>query len=159
MINPRLQHRLVRHHLPLGVLSIGSAAALYLTRPYNDVITRLSFASAWPGLVLIAFTLLIGPFKQIWGRNRAVSLDFRRDVGIWAGMVSVFHAGIGQCVHLRGRPWLYYIYEHWAKAHVQPLRHDVFGLANYTGLAAAQQQRNPSDRGEAAAVRREVAGR
>jgi len=137
MISPRLQHRLVRHHLPLGMLSIGSGAVLYLTRPYSDVITRLSFASAWPGLVLIVFTLLIGPFKQVWGRNRAASLDFRRDVGIWAGMVSVFHAGIGQCVHLRGRPWLYYVYQDWAKAHVQPFRHDIFGLANYTGLVAA----------------------
>jgi sulfoxide reductase heme-binding subunit YedZ len=142
MISPRLSRRLLRHHLPLGMLSIGSGAVLFLTRPYNDVITRLSFASAWPGLVLIAFTLLIGPFKilrgkQIWGRNVAVSQDFRRDVGIWAGMVGVFHAVIGNCVHLRGRPWLYYIYEHWARAHVQPLRHDIFGVANYTGLAAA----------------------
>ena len=137
MISPRLQRRLVRHHLPLGILSIGSGAVLFLTRPYSDVITKLSFASAWPGLVLIAFTLLIGPFKQIWGRNVAVSQDFRRDIGIWAGMVGVFHAVIGNCVHLRGRPWLYYVYEHWAKEHVQPFRHDIFGLANYTGLVAA----------------------
>ena len=137
MISRRLSRRLLRHHLPLGLLSLGSGAALYLTRPYADVITRLSFASAWPGLVLLAFTLLIGPFKQIWGRNVAVSQDFRRDTGIWAGMVGVFHAGIGQCVHLRGRPWLYYIYENWAKEHVQPIRHDIFGLANYTGLVAA----------------------
>lgn len=137
MISHRLARRLVRHHLPLGILSIGSGAVLYLTRPYEDVITRLSFSSAWPGLVLIAFTLLIGPFKQIWGRNTAISQDFRRDVGIWAGIVSVFHAGIGQCVHLRWRPWLYYIYEKWQEKHVQPFRHDVFGLANFTGLAAA----------------------
>src|SRR3569833_1697635 len=137
MISPRLSRRLFRHHLLLGVLSIGSAVVLYLTRPYSDVITRLSFASAWPGLVLIAFTLLIGPLKTIWGRNVAVSQDFRRDVGIWAGMMGVFHAVIGNCVHLRGRPWLYYIYEHWTKAHVQPFRHDIFGLANYTGLVSA----------------------
>src|SRR3569833_1359558 len=137
MISPRLSRRLFRHHLLLGVLSIGSAVVLYLTRPYSAVITRLSFASAWPGLVLIAFTLLIGPLKTFWGRNVAVSQDFRRDVGIWAGMMGVFHAVIGNCVHLRGRPWLYYIYEHWTKAHVQPFRHDIFGLANYAGLVSA----------------------
>jgi methionine sulfoxide reductase heme-binding subunit len=137
LASPRLARRLLRHHLPLGVLSIGSAAMLYVTRPYSDVITKLSFASAWPGLVLVAFTLSIGPFKQIWGRNVAVSQDFRRDVGIWAGMTGVFHAVIGNCVHLRGRPWLYYVYENWAKEHVQPLRHDIFGLANYTGLVSA----------------------
>jgi len=66
-----------------------------------------------------------------------VSQDFRRDVGIWAGMVGIFHAAIGQCVHLRWRPWLYYVYENWRKEHVQPFRHDMFGLANYTGLVSA----------------------
>lgn len=142
MISQRLWRRLVRHHLPLAMLSLGSGAVLYLTRPYSDVVTRLSFASAWPGLVLVTGTLLIGPFKflrgkQVSGRNGAVSQDLRRDVGIWAGMVGLFHAGIGQCVHLRWRPWLYYIYEHWTTAHAQPFRHDVFGLANYTGLASA----------------------
>ena len=137
MITPRLSRRLLRHHLPLAVLTLASATALYLTRPYDDVVTKLSFASAWPGLVLISFTLLIGPFKQIWGRNVAVSQDFRRDVGIWAGMVGIFHAAIGQCVHLRWRPWLYYVYENWRKEHVQPFRHDMFGLANYTGLVSA----------------------
>jgi sulfoxide reductase heme-binding subunit YedZ len=40
-------------------------------------------------------------------------------------------------VHLRWRPWLYYVYEDWTRDHVQPFRHDVFGLANYTGLASA----------------------
>ena len=41
---------------------------------------------------------------------------------------------MGQCVHLRGRPWLYYIYEKWQ---VMPVRYDVFGLSNHTGLIAA----------------------
>jgi sulfoxide reductase heme-binding subunit YedZ len=132
MISRRLQRRLLRHHLPLGLVSTGSGAALFLTRPYSDVITKLSFASAWPGLVLISFTLLIGPFKQIWGRNVAISQDFRRDVGIWAGAVGVFHAVIGQCVHLRWRPWLYYIYEKWLGTpgwkSLQRWNYAVFGL-------------------------------
>jgi sulfoxide reductase heme-binding subunit YedZ len=39
---------------------------------------------------------------------------------------------VGQNVHLRRRPWLYYIYgptEHKSF----PIRHDLFGFANYTG--------------------------
>jgi sulfoxide reductase heme-binding subunit YedZ len=64
-----------------------------------------------------------------------LSLDLRRDIGIWAGVTGFFHAVVGQCVHLRGRPWLYYVYED-ARKHVLPLRHDAFGFANYTGLAA-----------------------
>jgi len=44
------------------------------------------------------------------------------------------HAVIGQCVHLRGRPWLYYVYGRQEHHHTFPIRHDLFGLANYTGL-------------------------
>ncbi len=59
------------------------------------------------------------------------------DVGwVWAGGLSVLHSAIGQCVHLRGRPWLYYIYD--PKQHRGfALRRDVFGFSNDTGLLAA----------------------
>ncbi|MEP6604866.1 MAG: hypothetical protein ABJA60_01970 [Nitrosospira sp.] len=81
---------------------------LYTTRSYPDVITRLSFASAYPALVLLA------------GNRLAISLDFWRYIGIWAGILALLHVAIGQCVHLRGRPWLYYIYENWQAKHALP---------------------------------------
>ncbi|HVW75313.1 MAG TPA: hypothetical protein VHC39_16865 [Rhizomicrobium sp.] len=133
-MTPRLSRRLLRHHLPLGAATLLCGFALYATRPYPDVITRLSFASAWPALVLLAVTLVIGPWRKLTGRDTPTSQDLRRDIGIWAGITGLFHTGIGQCVHLRGRPWLYYIYEHWK---VMPLRYDVFGFSNYAGLTAA----------------------
>ena len=110
---------------------------LYITRSYPDVITRLSFASAYPALILLTATLIIGPLKMLAGDRLAISFDIRRDVGIWAGIAGIFHAVVGQCVHLRGRPWLYYIYENWQQKHFLPVRHDLFGLANYTGIVAA----------------------
>ena len=137
MISARLSRRLIRHHLPIGLVTLASAFVLYVTRSFPDVITRLSFASAYPALVLLAATLVIGPLKVIAGDRLATSFDIRRDVGIWAGIAGVFHAVIGQCVHLRGRPWLYYIYENWQQKHFLPIRHDLFGLANYTGIIAA----------------------
>jgi sulfoxide reductase heme-binding subunit YedZ len=137
MMSRRLSRRLVRHHLPLTFIIITSAFLLYITRSYPDAITRLSFASAYPSLVLLAVTLVIGPLKVLAGDRLAISMDFRRDVGIWAGLAGVFHAVIGQCVHLRGRPWLYYIYENCQQKHFLPIRHDLFGLANYTGIVAA----------------------
>ena len=137
MMSPRLWLRLTRHHLPLALATIASGIFLYVTRPYPDVITRLSFASAYPALVLIGMTLIIGPLDVVSGKRLAVSIDLRRDIGIWAGIAGVFHAAVGQFVHLRGRPWLYYIYEKWQEKHIQPFRHDIFGLANYTGLLAA----------------------
>src|SRR5579859_3103725 len=129
--NRRLQARLFRHHLPLLVLAFVSVAALYFTRPYPDMISRASFATAYPALALLAATLLVGPWNMLRRKTNPVSSDLRRDIGIWAGILGILHAGVGQFVHLRGRPWLYYIYG--PAEHHHGLRHDLFGLANYTG--------------------------
>lgn len=86
--------------------------------------------------MLLAATLLIGSRNLLRGKRTPISSDWRRDVGIWAGILGLVHTGIGQNVHLRGRPWLYYIYER-GKGHIFPLRHDLFGFANYTGLVSA----------------------
>lgn len=130
----RLRLRLVRHHLPLGTAATLTAVLLYVTRPYSDVISRASFATAYPALGLLAATLLLGPWNLLRRRPNPVSSDLRRDVGIWAGIFGVLHAVIGQCVHLRGRPWLYYVYGPTEHHHSFPVRHDLFGMANYTGL-------------------------
>ncbi len=130
----RLRLRLMKHHLPLGASATLSAIALYVTRPYSDAISRASFATAYPALGLLAATLLLGPWNLLRRRSNPVSSDLRRDVGIWAGIFGVVHAVIGQCVHLRGRPWLYYIYGPTEHRHNFPVRHDLFGMANYTGL-------------------------
>lgn len=135
-MSPRLARRLWRHHLPLGLVSAAAAGLLYVTRDYADVLTRLSFSTAWPALGLLTLTLLIGPWRVLRGKTSAISLDLRRDVGIWAGILGLLHTGIGQCVHLRGRPWLYYVYEK-TQVHLVPLRHDIFGLSNFSGLFAA----------------------
>ena len=124
--------RLRRHHLPLAAISALLVVLLYITRPYADVLSRASFATAYPATAFLALTLAIGPFNILAGRRNPVSSDLRRDIGIWAGLLGVAHAAIGQCVHLRGKPWLYYIYEH-RERHWLPLRHDLFGFANYTG--------------------------
>lgn len=138
MLSHRLSERLWRHHLPVGLFTFASAGLLYASRDYADVITRLSFASAYPALLLVGLSLMIGPWKLLKRRRGvAISMDLRRDVGIWAGLASIFHAVIGNFEHLRGRPWLYYIYEKWQDKHVQPFRHDEFGLGNFTGLFAA----------------------
>lgn len=138
MLSPkqeRLQRRLLRHHLPLLVLSAIGIAALYLTRPYRDVVSRASFASAYPALILLGTTLAIGPWNVLRGKRNPVSGDLRRDIGIWAGLLGLLHTVLGQNVHLRGRPWLYYVYERKAH-HTFPLRHDLFGFSNYTGAVS-----------------------
>jgi sulfoxide reductase heme-binding subunit YedZ len=127
----RLWPRIWRHHLPIFLLSFASVAVLYQTRPYPDVLSRASFATAYPALALLAITLLIGPWNLLRRHANPVSSDLRRDIGLWAGVLGVLHAGVGQFVHLRGRPWLYYVYG--PGEHHHGMRHDLFGLANYTG--------------------------
>lgn len=122
---------MLRHHLTLLFLSFGSVAVLYQTRPYPDVLSRASFATAYPALVLLAATLLIGPWNLLCRKANPVSSDLRRDIGIWAGILGIVHAAVGQFVHLRGRPWLYYVYG--PTEHHHGMRHDLFGLANYSG--------------------------
>jgi len=127
----RLLPRVWKHHLPLLLLSFASVAALYSTRPYADLLSRASFATAYPALALLAATLLIGPWNLLYRRPNPVSSDLRRDLGIWAAILAIVHAAVGQFVHLRGRPWLYYVYG--PTEHHHGMRHDLFGLANYTG--------------------------
>jgi len=128
----RLRYRLVVHHLPLLFVSATSIAILYDTRTYTDVLSRASFATAYPALALLTATLLIGPLNILRGKRNPISSDLRRDIGIWAGIVGILHTAVGQNVHLRGRPWLYYVYEKRSE-HILPIRHDLFGFANYTG--------------------------
>jgi methionine sulfoxide reductase heme-binding subunit len=129
----RLQRRLVLHHLSLFAASAAAVLLLFVTRPYKDVWMKMSFSTAYPALFLILLTLSIGPFHVVTHRRNPVSSDLRRDIGIWAGILSIVHTIVGQNVHLRGRPWLYYVYEH-RDRHLLPFRHDLFGFANYTGL-------------------------
>jgi len=137
MLSNRLNRRLVRHHLPLFLICVAATWALYVTRPFTGIIPRLAFATAYPGLVLICLALLLGPWKLLMGERLQASFDLRRDIGIWAGIMGLFHTGVGQFVHMAGNFWLFYIYPDWQQKHVQPFRHDIFGFSNDTGLFAA----------------------
>jgi sulfoxide reductase heme-binding subunit YedZ len=94
---------------------------------------RVSMATAYVGLALLAWTLFTGPLNVLRRRANPVSTDFRRDVGIWAGILSVVHVVVGLQVHMGGNIWKYFFYG--SGLDVRDLRHDPFGLANYTGLA------------------------
>lgn len=131
----RLARRLLTHHLCLLIATALTVFCLYITRPYPDVITRLSFSTAYPALILLLMTLWIGPWNLLRGQRTPISSDLRRDIGIWAGILGILHTIVGLCVHMRGRPWLYFVYQR-SEGHTFPLRHDIFGFANDTGLIA-----------------------
>ena len=123
--------RIARHAI-IALADFGCVALFWeLFSIRRDVISRLSIATAYPALFLAAAAMLVGPWNVLHGRRNPVSFDLRRDLGIWAGIMALLHTSIGINVHLRGRPWLYFIDEH------HNVRHDLFGIGNDTGLMAA----------------------
>lgn len=101
----------------------------------KDTLFQLSIASAYVGIALLIASLLIGPWNVLRGRPNPVSTDVRRDLGIWAGLLSLTHAVVGLQVHMGGQWWLYF-FSSPASARLFSLRSDAFGLANFTGLGA-----------------------
>jgi len=99
----------------------------------NQVMFRLSMATGYTSVVLIGWALLIGPWRVMRGRSAPVSTALRRDVGIWGGLFGLAHVATGLFVHL-GDPLKYFVYR--GEARAIPVRYDLFGFANWTGLAA-----------------------
>jgi sulfoxide reductase heme-binding subunit YedZ len=116
-------------------LAIGGAIFLlaYAATPPPDVRHRLSMASAYAGLIFLAASLWLGPWNVLRRRPNPISFDFRRDVGIWTGILAIVHTVIGLTVRLRGRMWMYFF----KRLNPLKLQNTQFGFANFTGLAAA----------------------
>lgn len=125
------QRRAARHLTIALCATAGTALFWHLFSVRRDLISHLSIATAYPALLLTGAAIVLGPWNVIRGRANPVSFDLRRDIGIWAGIMALVHTGIGLNVHLRGRPWLYFVDEH------HGIRHDLFGFGNDTGLIAA----------------------
>ncbi len=99
----------------------------------SQVLFRLSMATGYTSVVLIGWALLIGPWRVLRGRSAPVSTDLRRDVGIWGGLFGLAHVATGLFVHL-GDPLKYFFFRDEARR--VPVRYDLFGFANWLGLAA-----------------------
>lgn len=123
--------RILKHYLPLLVMVIISGYIFYLQKGARDGITLVAQSSGYISLIILMISLVIGPLNEIRNRMYPVSTYFRRDLSISGGVLAVIHSVTGLFVHLRGRPWLYFLNKTdtgWS------VKTDHFGLANYTGL-------------------------
>ena len=122
----------------LAVLSAAGTVVIALLLSGDDFIRvfRLSMGTAYTSLALLAATLLIGPWQVLRRSANPVSSDLRRDIGIWAAITGMAHVVFGLQVHLPGKTWQYFL---WApdQPRLIPLRYDLSGGANWTGLATA----------------------
>lgn len=124
---------MLRNHIPVLFFSLATFLWIYSTRKSPDVISNISISTAYPGLALLAATLIVGPLRDLLKQPNKVSTDFRRDLGFWAAVVSLIHVLFGLQVHLRGRMWLLFLRDN---PEFPYIRFDMFGAANYTGLFA-----------------------
>src|SRR5260370_3703147 len=122
-----------KRHVTLAAGAIAITCLAYAATPPPDLRHRLSMATAYAGLILLAVSLWIGPWNVLRQRPTPVSFDLRRDIGIWTGILAIVHTAIGLTVHLRGRMWMYFF----KGLHPLKLQNTQFGFANFTGLGAA----------------------
>ena len=123
------------HHAILLIASIATGAAFYFSLASRGPLFWLSMATAYASLVLLALSLMIGPWNELRGHPNPVSGYLRRDIGIWAGLLGVAHVVPGLQMHFSGRMWLYFLPPAEA-TYTFPMRIDLFGLTNYAGLGA-----------------------
>ncbi|MBI1722478.1 MAG: ferric reductase-like transmembrane domain-containing protein [Gemmatimonadetes bacterium] len=126
--------RRLRRHALFALAAVAMTAIVYAGVPSNTL-RRLTLGTGYAGLAFLGATLVIGPWNVLMARANPVSMDLRRDTGIWAGILALVHTLIGLTVHMQGRFWLYFVYPP-NQPHRIPLRHDPFGIANYAGLVA-----------------------
>jgi sulfoxide reductase heme-binding subunit YedZ len=125
--------RLLRN---VGIVAVALVVYLVVvtaTSHSSQVLFRLSMATGYASVALIGWALLIGPWRVMRGRSAPVSTDLRRDVGIWGALFGLAHVATGLFVHL-GDPLKYFLFRDHARR--VPVRYDLFGFANWSGLAA-----------------------
>src|SRR5918995_446971 len=97
----------------------------------RSVRRRLTTATGYVALALLALTLLIGPANLLLRKRNPVSSYLRRDVGAWTALFSGVHVIVSLTVHGSGQ------ISHFIDFFVadgSPLTNS-FGLGNWTGLA------------------------
>lgn len=142
--SPRVVRRRLLHHTVLAAISVGLVLLIYRvflmdgSMQGRRPIASWSLATAYVGLGLIGVTLLIGPVNVLGGRRNPVSTYWRRDVGIWAGLVSLAHVGLGLLVHsdsILGNFFCDLERPNCLTTPVAIFRGGLWGFSNYLGLA------------------------
>lgn len=128
--SPRTQQ-----HLRIASASLLLTIIIFFIAKGENSIFKLSMGTAYSSLILLSLSLLIGPWNIYCKKKNPLSSYLRRDIGIWAGIMAIFHIIIGLQVHFNGKFWLYFIFPA-DQSHLIPVRYDPFGITNYAGLVA-----------------------
>ncbi|MEO8606302.1 MAG: ferric reductase-like transmembrane domain-containing protein [Chloroflexota bacterium] len=120
-------------HIALGLLCAAGAYAGHLYAPYADANYVFTIGFGYTALILIAVSLMVGPFKLLSQRRNPVNIDLRRDMGIWSAITGCLHVFFGLQLHERGQIILYFLEP---TPHGYRLLRNLFGLSNDVGALA-----------------------
>lgn len=131
-VSSRFSIRL-KHHLML-LIGIGVLLTAFIQLiPGDDLKYLWSMGTGYVSIILLGITLLIGPINVYTKKVNPISTDLRRDVGIWCGVIGLAHVVVGIQVHMGNI--LLYFFKSVEGGKAFELRGDLFGAANYIGLA------------------------
>ena len=122
--------RVVRH-IFFALAAIGLEVGILLSAPEKALMYWSSMGFGYVSLLLLSITLIIGPWNIISSRPNALSINLRRDIGIWAAIFGLIHVVAGIQVHFGPRILPYFIKEGGSWLGFLP-----FAFGNYTGLGA-----------------------
>src|SRR5437899_631317 len=83
--------RRILRHVWMALLAALMFVLAYGLIPSPDTRHRVSMASAYSALAFLVASLCLGPWNVLHSRPNPVSFDLRRDTGIWAGLIALFH--------------------------------------------------------------------
>jgi methionine sulfoxide reductase heme-binding subunit len=121
----------VARHAVLFLASIAVGVLFHFGLRSTSTFYTISMATAYGSMVLLALSLMIGPWNKLRGRPNPVSGYLRRDIGIWAGILGLAHVIAGFQLHMP-RWWNYFL----PPETLRISQWVTFGLANYVGLGS-----------------------
>ncbi len=124
------------HRITLSIVTAIGICAGTRYVPNGDPVFLLAITFGYLALLLMLLTLMVGPInlllKQM--KRNPVNLMLRRDIGIWAGILTIMHVILA--VQLRfGGQLLYYFVSRTDNGRLT-LRLDLFGFSNFAGALA-----------------------
>lgn len=127
--------RLVGRHTLVGLMALAIGAVFWFTRLDWDPEMRFWRAVGDASLLLLIVALTLGPLARLWPAT-AKLLPWRREVGIWFGVLALVHTLLILNGWVRWDVGSFFGYEFIPQlgrvARIEP----GFGLANLTGLVA-----------------------
>jgi len=91
-----------RTHGILVVVTVIGCYLAHLYAPYADLLYDLTYGCGYVAVILIAYSLVIGPYKLLSQKKNPVNMNLRRDVGIWAGITGCIHVIAAIAMTTRG---------------------------------------------------------